>query len=325
MVVDDEAATEQEILGRVAGDGELGEGDDVCTEVSGAQAFDDLSDVLDNATFVAAGPGLTGPAGDTLTWTIPTLAPMDEGGDADTAWTWYTVQVDDDVFGELLHNVVAPSEGGSCPSEVVPVVAVAGWGDDCEVDHPVVDIDLGIVKETDGTPVDSGEGDVISYTLTVTSNGADPAYDPTVTDTLPEGVAFVEGSDVVPAGWSAAELGDGTVSWHYSGWFEPGAVAVITFDVVVGELAQSSPGVEIPPLVNTACVAGEPYPSGEVDRPAIAAEGDAPVAWDSDDSNDCSTVETPVKSVDLSGFAHIDAWLARMRALPGFTPLIATA
>ena len=28
---------------------------------------------------------------------------------------------------------------------------------------------------------------------------------------------------------------------------------------------------------------------------------------------------------DLSGFAHIDAWLARMRALPGFTPLIATA
>lgn len=28
---------------------------------------------------------------------------------------------------------------------------------------------------------------------------------------------------------------------------------------------------------------------------------------------------------DLSGFAHIDAWLARMRALPGFTPLIAAA
>ena len=28
---------------------------------------------------------------------------------------------------------------------------------------------------------------------------------------------------------------------------------------------------------------------------------------------------------DLSGFAHITAWLARMRALPGFTPLIETA
>ncbi|WP_278488557.1 glutathione S-transferase family protein [Achromobacter insolitus] len=28
---------------------------------------------------------------------------------------------------------------------------------------------------------------------------------------------------------------------------------------------------------------------------------------------------------DLSGFAHINAWLARMRALPGFTPLIEAA
>lgn len=28
---------------------------------------------------------------------------------------------------------------------------------------------------------------------------------------------------------------------------------------------------------------------------------------------------------DLSGFTHINAWLARMRALPGFTPLIAAA
>lgn len=28
---------------------------------------------------------------------------------------------------------------------------------------------------------------------------------------------------------------------------------------------------------------------------------------------------------DLSGFAHIDAWVARMRALPGFTPLIEAA
>ncbi|MNT04183.1 hypothetical protein D3C72_1387520 [compost metagenome] len=28
---------------------------------------------------------------------------------------------------------------------------------------------------------------------------------------------------------------------------------------------------------------------------------------------------------DLSGFAHITAWLARIRALPGFTPLMETA
>jgi glutathione S-transferase len=28
---------------------------------------------------------------------------------------------------------------------------------------------------------------------------------------------------------------------------------------------------------------------------------------------------------DLSAFTHISAWLARMRALPGFTPLLETA
>ncbi|WZB76549.1 glutathione binding-like protein [Achromobacter insuavis] len=28
---------------------------------------------------------------------------------------------------------------------------------------------------------------------------------------------------------------------------------------------------------------------------------------------------------DLSAFTHINAWLARMRALPGFTPLLETA
>ena len=28
---------------------------------------------------------------------------------------------------------------------------------------------------------------------------------------------------------------------------------------------------------------------------------------------------------DLSAFTHISAWLARIRALPGFTPLLETA
>ncbi|MGX5695013.1 DUF7927 domain-containing protein [Agromyces soli] len=270
-------------------------------EVSGAKAFDDLSDVLDNATFGEAGPGLAGPSGDQLVWTVPTLAPMGEEGD--TATTWYTVQVGDDVFGELLHNVVSPSSGGSCPSDdAAPSIAVSE-GDDCVVDHPVVEIDLGIVKDTDGVPVDSGEGDVIGYTLTITNHGDDPAYNPTVTDTLPEGVTFIDGSDVPGAGWSAAEVGDGMVSWHYSGWFEPGQVSVITFEVSVGELAQPASGGPIDPIVNTACVAGEPYPQGELERTALVDEGDDPVAWDSDPSNDCDDAETPVKSVGLTGGA----------------------
>jgi uncharacterized repeat protein (TIGR01451 family) len=270
-------------------------------EVSGAKAFDDLSDVLDNATFVEAGTGLSGPSGDELVWTVPTLAPMGEEGD--TATTWYTVKVGDDVFGELLHNVASPSSGGTCPSDdAAPSIAVSG-GDDCVVDHPVVEIDLGIVKDTDGIPVDSGEGDVIPYTLTITNHGDDPAYNPTVTDTLPDGVTFIEGSDEPGTGWSVAEVGDGTVTWHYSGWFEAGQVSVITFDVSVGELAQPPAGGPIDPLVNTACVAGEPYPQADVERSVVVDEGEDPVAWDSDPSNDCDQAETPVKSVGLTGGA----------------------
>ncbi|MDQ0895355.1 DUF7927 domain-containing protein [Agromyces ramosus] len=94
--------------------------------VIGAQAFDDISDVLDDATLLLPLPaGLTGPVGGVLTWSIPDLDP------GETASVTYQVRVDANSGGQLLHNVVVPSQGGECP------VGGADANGPCVVDHPV--------------------------------------------------------------------------------------------------------------------------------------------------------------------------------------------
>ncbi|WP_350347368.1 hypothetical protein ABIQ69_12080 [Agromyces sp. G08B096] len=269
------------------------------TVVTGAQAYDDLADVLDDATLVELGPGLTGPAGTVLTWNVPELDPGEE------ATTWYTVRVDADAGGTLLHNEVEPSPGGECPTEPAALVDE----DPCVVDHPVMLVDVGLEKTAttaDGGPVDSGEGDVITYSLTITNVGDDPAYRALVTDTLPEGVEYVEGSAVIspdPDAWGEVTVADGVLTVQHEGWLDPGDVVTITFDVTVGDLAQPAPDQPIPPLVNAACVAVEAYPPD--DAPALAAVADdEPVGLDTNPANDCDEAETPVKSVGLVGMAQ---------------------
>ena len=106
--------------------------------VTGAQAFDDVSDVLDNATLQSIGAGLSGPVGGVLTWDVPELDP------GESAMVSYTVQVNADAFSEVLHNVVTPSEGGECPvldepSDLTAVAVPDDANGPCVVDHPVVD------------------------------------------------------------------------------------------------------------------------------------------------------------------------------------------
>ncbi|RXZ51069.1 DUF11 domain-containing protein [Agromyces fucosus] len=113
--------------------------------VDDAQAFDDITDVLDNATLLELGPGLV-QDGNQLTWTVPSLEP------GESAQTWYTVQVGEDVVGELLHNVVAPGPGGECPDVDGEEVARDGNGS-CVVDHPVKSIGLdGMAQCVNDTP-----------------------------------------------------------------------------------------------------------------------------------------------------------------------------
>ena len=88
------------------------------TTMPNAQVTDDLSDVLDNATWV----GNLTPSGQavfdgnhTLTWTLPTIA---AGADATLT---YQVRVNADQWNETLTNVATPGSGGEC----VPVAALA--------------------------------------------------------------------------------------------------------------------------------------------------------------------------------------------------------
>ncbi|WP_159606978.1 DUF7927 domain-containing protein, partial [Agromyces humi] len=256
--------------------------------VTGAVALDDVTDVIDNATLGLPLPaGLTGPVDGVLTWAIPDLPP---GASATVS---YLVTVDADASGQLLHNVVEPTGDGECP--------VLEEDDPCVVDHPVGDVNLVLVKDAateDDEPVDSGEGDVITYTLTITNEGEFPAFRSLVTDQLPDGVTYVEGSAVIspnPGEWDPVEVEDGIMTVQHNGWIDPGDVITITFDVTVGELAQPGTG-PIPDLVNGACVASEPYEADD-------ESGDL-IGYEADESDNCDDATTPVKSIGLTAMAQ---------------------
>ncbi|QEO13603.1 VWA domain-containing protein [Agromyces intestinalis] len=281
--------------------------------VIGGIATDDLSDVLDNATIDELGPGLT-LEGTTLTWAVPDLEP------GDSVSTSYTVIVNDDAWGQTLTNVVTPEYPGSCPPPPQDGEVVVLAEGECTTDHEVADPNLRIQKlwEHDGgdNPVDSGDDppDVISYAIGVWNSGNAPVENPVVTDTLPEGLTFVPGSEVVPAGWvlDASVPGQVTFSQETPGPFDPIAYpgVIFEFDVEVGELAQPDPTVPIPDLVNTACVAGEIPPQEPLDVPLRAlaiAFDEEPPADDPDIDGplaDCDEASTPVKSVALDGAAQ---------------------
>ena len=75
--------------------------------VLGAQATDDISDVLDDATLGVLPTGLT-KVGSTLTWAIGNLTA------GQTKTISYTVTVKSDAYDAIIKNVVTPGDSGSC-------------------------------------------------------------------------------------------------------------------------------------------------------------------------------------------------------------------
>ncbi|WP_152030968.1 VWA domain-containing protein [Agromyces aureus] len=143
-------------------------------EVTGATVTDDLSDVLDNSTIQTVGAGLS-LTGTTLTWSIPDLGPGDE------ATASFTVEVDDNAFDEVLHNVITPGDNGRCPDVVLDDVtkddAVATPVDDCVTENPTPDVTID--KNVDSTTLDPDTGIwTLDYTLDVANTGdVDTSYD----------------------------------------------------------------------------------------------------------------------------------------------------
>ena len=254
--------------------------------VSGATAIDDVSDVLDDATLVQPLPaGLVYDGENELRWDIPTMEP----GDPEVTIS-YSVTVKADAYGEVIANVVTPgTPGGECPITMPDLFERAASAveidDDCDTTERVRDVNLNIAKTHAAIPegaVDSGKDEVISYTLLVSNIGTDAASEVTVTDALPEGLSYVDGTLVSPAGWTA-EFVDGVLTASFAGPFEAGATAEFTFNALVGTLTRSSDSVPFPAIENTACV----------------TEGGP----DSDPSDNCSTDTTPVKSIAVTADA----------------------
>lgn len=206
--------------------------------------------------------------------------------------------------------------GVECDTAVAEIDEAAGtWDVEVGVDDivhctvlnhkeepPHVDLHLAKAADPglDGEPVSSGATppDTIEYALELSNRGTAPAYNVDLTDTLPEGVVFVPGSQRITttpdsgdaSRWIFTEDGGG-LRFTYAGAFRPGDVMSLTFSVQVGQIPQPDRTVPIPNLVNRACVAHTP-PPGDDGRPKEPGPGER-----------CATAETPVKSIALAGKA----------------------
>jgi len=98
-------------------------------------------------------------------------------------------------------------------------------------------------------------GDTGRYALLVTNDGPSAAYELTVTNTLPDGLAFVSGTG---AGWTCSASGQ-TVACTHAGPLAPGAGSMIDLAVAVGSSAA-------PSVTNTASVSSassDPVPEND--------------------------------------------------------------
>ncbi|QIK63401.1 DUF11 domain-containing protein [Leucobacter viscericola] len=268
--------------------------------VAGGIALDALGDVLDEATLVEPlDPALTYDAvAKTLRWNLPTM----QVGDPEVTVS-YKVTVKADAFGQSILNVVTPGPGGECPiPEIIQPdsVRILAEGDDCDTTERVRDVNLMIEKSHDPIPevaVDSGKGDKIDYNLVVTNKGKDAASAVVVTDTLPTGLTYVDGTLEAPDGWTA-EIVDGVFTATFEGPFDPEATAEFAFEVSVGNLPRANESDPYAPIVNTACV----------------SEGET----DSDMADNCASDTTPVKTiaVDASAVCVKDTPIASYSVTP---------
>lgn len=221
---------------------------------------DEIAALTNNASridsFVNQGGGLLS-HGTAYTWLGPILPGLStvEGGSSGDLYltpeglTAFPGVTDSDINSGPWHNffdgdigglqvLVRSSDLDDTAGNDAPVV-IGGAG----VSFTIKPADLAITKTDKPDPAVAGSK--LTYTLTVTNNGPNPATGVTISDTLPAGVAFVSAS----AGCSSAA---GTVTCNLGG-LASGSSASVTIVV-----RPSSPGT----ITNTASVTGgEPDPN----------------------------------------------------------------
>jgi fimbrial isopeptide formation D2 family protein len=203
------------------------------TVLDPASITDDLSAVLSSAKYnsdVSSTVGAAQVVGNTLSWT-GALNPGD-----DVVIT-YTVTVDEDATGVLLHNIVEGEATPLIPEDPTDPESPTTPGEPvtpppAETEHPVVNPGFEVAKTANpvtGTAVDPGS--VIEYTVTGTNTG-DTVLDPaSITDNLTDVLAHASYNDDVKSSIGTASVSGGTLTWN--GSLEPEAAVTITYSVTV--------------------------------------------------------------------------------------------
>ncbi|SDS38498.1 conserved repeat domain-containing protein [Paraoerskovia marina] len=228
-------------------------GDSAYTDAVPAYVFDDLTDVLDDATY--NDDAVATPDQGEFDYTEPVLTWFGPLAPGELVTITYSVTVDDppgdDADGVLFNALVA--EGSNCDEDTDDP--------DCTDTVPVRSLDID--KSSDaGDSV--APGDVVTYSIAVTNTGSvdytllDPAVVvDDLTDVLDDGVYnddAVATSDIVANVPPAPQYENPQLSWQ--GPLEPGETVTITYSITVDDpLADDADGV----LANT--VVGPPESS----------------------------------------------------------------
>uniref|UniRef100_UPI00301B33EA DUF7927 domain-containing protein n=1 Tax=Leucobacter sp. USHLN154 TaxID=3081269 RepID=UPI00301B33EA len=205
-------------------------GDTVLDPVS---VSDDLSAVLSSAEYnddVKASVGTASVAENTLSWN-GTLAP------GASVTITYSVTVNEDATGVLLHNVVEGAGTPLIPEDPSDPESPTTPGDPitpppAETEHPVVNPGFAVSKSADpasGAAVNAG--DTVTYTVTAENTG-DTVLDPvSVSDNLAEVLAYASYNGDVSATTGDVSITGDELSWN--GALPAGERAVITYSVTV--------------------------------------------------------------------------------------------
>ncbi|WP_372968613.1 hypothetical protein [Microbacterium sp.] len=208
------------------------------TDASPAVFDDDLSGVLDDATYNDDASGGAFVAGDLMSWT----GALAVGA---TATVTYSVTVNDPVTGDgLLRNAVTASgPGGSCAAAA-----------DCITETPIATYRV----DKDVSATRAWVGDRITFTITVTNTGEVP-----YTDTRP--ASFTDDlSSALAVGRYNGDASNGatysapTLSWE--GALDVGQVVRVTYSVTVTEPGDIVNVVVTPPGSGANCSSGSGDP-----------------------------------------------------------------
>jgi uncharacterized repeat protein (TIGR01451 family)/fimbrial isopeptide formation D2 family protein len=199
----------------------------VFTKTGNAPAVDvTLQDALPaNTTYLTSTPVAT-QSGQTLLWSFGTLV------QTTTQFITVTVQANEPLPNgtPLVNTATLTDAGGITVTDQATTTVVSS--------HT-----LALSKSA--SPLFLAPGEQVTYTLLYTVTGNEPAFDVTLTDTLPAGVSFVS-SDPAPASQSGQ-----TQTWAF-GTLSPTLAAPVTGTVIVTAQLSSAPVLNGTPFTNTA-------------------------------------------------------------------------